>query len=210
MKKLIHLLGPVVFLFLVFGLIPMSTQAQLQAPLPNLTGIVKDTNAAIALGKAFFWDQQIGSDLQSCASCHFNAGADTRIQNEMNPGFNDITYGPTGDTAFGSTRSDMGQVAQGYMPSGAKADSNYTLTAADFPLFQLLNELDRNSPVVTGTNDRVGPSGSFSEVYDRSFPLLLPDDVCSITKASAAIFHAGPYAARQVEPRQAPPSSTPP
>ena len=75
MKKLIHLLGPVIFLFFVFGLIPMPTQAQLQAPLPNLTGIVKDTNAAIALGKAFFWDQQIGSDLQSCASCHFNAGA---------------------------------------------------------------------------------------------------------------------------------------
>ena len=92
----------------------------------------------------------------------------------------------------------------GYMPSGALAGPNYTLTAADFPLFQLLNELDRNSPVVTGTNDRVGPAGSFSEVYDRSFPLLLPDDVCSITKASAAIFHAGPYPARQVEPRHAP------
>jgi cytochrome c peroxidase len=182
----------------------MPTQAQLQAPLPNLTGIVKDKNAAIALGKAFFWDQQIGSDLQSCASCHFVAGADTRIQNEMNPGFNDITYGPTGDTAFGSTRSDTGQVPAGYMPSGALAGPNYTLTAADFPLFQLLNELDRNSPVVTGTNDRVGPAGSFSEVYDRSFPLLLPDDVCSITKASAAIFRAGPYPARQVEPRQAP------
>jgi cytochrome c peroxidase len=182
----------------------MPTEAQLQAPLPNLTGIVKDTNAAIALGKAFFWDQQVGSDLQACASCHFHAGRDTRIQNELNPGFNDITFGPGGDTTFGSTRSDTGQVSQGYMPSGAKADSNYTLTAQDFPLFQVQNELDRNSPVVTGTNDRVGPSGSFSEAYDRSFPLLLPEDICDVSKASAAIFHAGPYAARQVEPRHAP------
>lgn len=32
---------------------------------------------AIVLGKALFWDMQLGSDnVQACASCHFNAGAD--------------------------------------------------------------------------------------------------------------------------------------
>src|SRR5262249_16436181 len=39
------------------------------------------------LGKALFWDQQVGSDGQACASCHFHAGADNRSKNQLNPGF---------------------------------------------------------------------------------------------------------------------------
>src|SRR5262245_49478571 len=47
-------------------------------PLPNLTGFVRDMNSAIRLGKALFWDMQVGSDgVQACASCHFAAGADS-------------------------------------------------------------------------------------------------------------------------------------
>ena len=38
------------------------------------------------LGKALFWDQQIGSDGQACASCHFAAGSDNRSINALNPG----------------------------------------------------------------------------------------------------------------------------
>jgi cytochrome c peroxidase len=42
--------------------------------------------AAAALGKAFFWDMQVGSDtVQACASCHFSAGADDRTKNQLNP-----------------------------------------------------------------------------------------------------------------------------
>ncbi|NJL17053.1 MAG: hypothetical protein HC938_07540 [Nitrospira sp.] len=38
----------------------------------DLMEYVKDKQAAIALGKALFWDMQIGSDgVQACASCHF-------------------------------------------------------------------------------------------------------------------------------------------
>src|SRR3989449_2037288 len=47
----------------------------------NLARFIKDEQAAIALGKALFWDQQVGSDGQSCASCHFHAGADSRSKN---------------------------------------------------------------------------------------------------------------------------------
>ncbi|MFL5247337.1 MAG: cytochrome c peroxidase, partial [Myxococcales bacterium] len=44
---------------------------------PNLAAFVKNRAAAIALGKALFWDQQVGSDgVQACATCHFHAGAD--------------------------------------------------------------------------------------------------------------------------------------
>ena len=36
-----------------------------QPPLPDLSGIVTDKNAAIALGKALFWDTAAGSDGQA-------------------------------------------------------------------------------------------------------------------------------------------------
>ncbi|MGA0869258.1 MAG: cytochrome c peroxidase, partial [Planctomycetota bacterium] len=47
---------------------------------------VVDENAAILLGKALFWDQQVGSDGMACASCHFHAGADNRVAHQLSPG----------------------------------------------------------------------------------------------------------------------------
>jgi cytochrome c peroxidase len=39
------------------------------------------------LGKALFWDMQVGGDgIQSCASCHYNAGADNRVVHQLSPG----------------------------------------------------------------------------------------------------------------------------
>jgi hypothetical protein len=44
-------------------------------------------DAAIRLGKALFWDVQVGSDGEiACASCHFSAGADNRTVNTVHPG----------------------------------------------------------------------------------------------------------------------------
>ena len=44
---------------------------------------------AIELGKALFWDMQAGSDDKTaCASCHFQAGADVRWKNQLEPGPN--------------------------------------------------------------------------------------------------------------------------
>src|SRR3954449_9444677 len=81
---------------------------------PNLGDFVADKQAAIALGKAFFWEQQASSDNQmACASCHFHAGADNRLKNALNPGQ------AGGSNAFNS------------MPSSTKGGPNYTLTAAD-------------------------------------------------------------------------------
>jgi cytochrome c peroxidase len=61
-------------------------------PVPEpveLAGFVKDREAAIRLGKALFWDMQVGSDgVQACASCHFRAGADPRSKNQLSPGSN--------------------------------------------------------------------------------------------------------------------------
>ncbi|HBY60744.1 MAG TPA: cytochrome-c peroxidase [Solibacterales bacterium] len=55
--------------------------------LPPVIGIeryVQDPEALIVLGKALFWDVQAGSDGRTaCATCHFHAGADHRLRNQM-------------------------------------------------------------------------------------------------------------------------------
>lgn len=127
-------------------------------------GIIKSYGYALALGKAFYWDQQVGSDGQACASCHYNAGADIRVQNQLNPGFLDATVG--GDVAYGANRSDTGAHAAGTLASGTLAGPNVSLSAADFPLHRLADEADRDSPILTDTNDVVGSMGAFSAPFE--------------------------------------------
>ena len=55
----------------------------------NLSTFVKSKAWAIKLGKAFFWDEQVGGDGRvACATCHFSAGVDSRTINTINPGPN--------------------------------------------------------------------------------------------------------------------------
>jgi cytochrome c peroxidase len=55
----------------------------------DLTDYIANQTAAIQLGKALFWEMQAGSDNKTaCATCHFQAGADVRTRNQMNPGAN--------------------------------------------------------------------------------------------------------------------------
>src|SRR5437867_6994325 len=56
-------------------------------PVPsNLGTFVKDRNARVQLGKAFFCDIQAASDgLVSCGTCHFAGGADPRSKNTLHP-----------------------------------------------------------------------------------------------------------------------------
>jgi cytochrome c peroxidase len=91
----------------------------IQVPAPsNLGDFVKDPVMAVALGKALFWDMQVGSDgVQACASCHFRAGADPRSKNQVSPG---LRRAPSADLTYST----------GTGP-------NYQLTASDFPLTRL-------------------------------------------------------------------------
>ena len=53
----------------------------------NLTQFVANKTKVIELGKALFWDVQVGSDsVQSCATCHFHAGSDNRSKNQISLG----------------------------------------------------------------------------------------------------------------------------
>lgn len=55
---------------------------------PKVTNVGQKETLQV-LGKALFWDMQVGGDgIQACASCHFNAGADNRVVNQINPGLN--------------------------------------------------------------------------------------------------------------------------
>lgn len=79
------------------SLAPLSSVA-----VPRITGgDVVDAAAAVRLGKALFWDTQVGGDGQTaCASCHFHAGTDNRMMNVLNPGPDGI-FASGGVTAAG-------------------------------------------------------------------------------------------------------------
>src|ERR1051325_25084 len=87
---------------------PLQSLRSIPVPQPsNLDKYVRDPKALVVLGKALFWDMQIGSDGHTaCATCHFHAGADHRVQNQLSNALGDFP-------------------------------ANYTLTAADFPFHQL-------------------------------------------------------------------------
>lgn len=85
-----------------------------EVPLPgNLNDFVKNRLAAIQLGKALFWDVQVGSNgKQACATCHFSAGVDHRSNNNtVHPGANGIvnTVLPldAADFPFGAANDDI-------------------------------------------------------------------------------------------------------
>jgi cytochrome c peroxidase len=106
-----------------------------QVPVPepkNLSAFVKDRVEAVRLGKALFWDMQLGSDgLTACASCHFHAGTDNRTRNTLSPG-----------------------------PDGAfsVAAANGDLKPSAFPFHRFQDRDDRNSPFET-RDDVVGAQG---------------------------------------------------
>jgi cytochrome c peroxidase len=87
----------------------------------ELANVIKDKNAAIALGKAFFWEMQFGSDGQTaCATCHFNAGADSRTKNQTDPGLRRVD-------GNGFPSPDSTTFHSGFGP-------NHSLSLSDFPL----------------------------------------------------------------------------
>ena len=85
---------------------PPGPLKQVPVPLPaNLADFVVDRKAAIVLGKALFWDQQAGSDGLACGSCHFHAGADNRVKNQLDPGLRNERGAPVSQT-FNLTASN--------------------------------------------------------------------------------------------------------
>src|SRR3954454_16281264 len=104
--------------------------------LPQPTGssqYVRDQAALVLLGKALFWDMQAGSDGRTaCATCHFHAVADHRLENQ------------------GSNLAAAGEEAHGI------------LAQSDFPFHVLSNPANNRSTVVRDSAAVVGSAGVFS------------------------------------------------
>ncbi len=172
------------------GPLPVSLRNVPLPPVPGLLDganpIVVDKTAAIALGKALFWDQNVGSDGQACASCHFSAGADGRTKNQINPGQNAAQ--PSGQT-FDS------------LPSGT-GGPNHTLTAADFPLHRFSNPRSNSSQITFTTDDVVSSAGTFGGEFAGVSQVSGTSDQCARTPDE--VFNVGHVGTRKVEPRNTP------
>ena len=76
--------------FCLFFFVAIALQAQpslktVAVPQPtNVNQYIANRAALTLLGKALFWDMQLGSDGRTaCATCHFHAGADHRSQHQL-------------------------------------------------------------------------------------------------------------------------------
>lgn len=149
-------------------------------PIPepsNLHEFVKNDVQAIALGKALFWDMQVGSDgVQACATCHFRAGADPRSKNQVHPGF-------------------------ASNPATFDFPPNYQLTAADFPLTNFADPTDRSSALLQDSDDVVSSQGAVSV----NFMNVIRGGLRDITSGRHdPEFHVNGLETRRAEPRNTP------
>lgn len=163
-------------------------------PVPGLLDgadpVVIDKQKAIALGKALFWDQNLGSDGMACGSCHFHAGSDNRVKNQINPGIKGAGHLATAQT-FESLPS-----------SPDSGGPNYTLKSSDFPTYRFNDPLNQASGISFSTDDVVSSSGTFSGTYISSSRFTGMDDQCN--RVADPVFHIGSTGTRHVEPRNAP------
>lgn len=156
----------------------------------NLGTFVKDEKAAIKLGKALFWDMQVGSDgIQACATCHFHAGADNRSKNQISPGLLRVNANktPNPDKTFNA---------------GNVSAPNYQLKPEDFPFHKLQNPNDRSSTVLADSNDITSSQGVFNAEFQDVIPGNDKDQVTF--KPDTDGFKVGNTNVRRVEPRNTP------
>ncbi len=173
-----------------FGPIPMTLKG---APVPNVPGLVGgadpiiiNKNKALILGKALFWDINVGSDGIACASCHFHAGADRRTKNQIAP--------------IGRN-SDLPREFE-LASDGTLRGPNAILKRSDFPFFQTDNPLSPTGTSIYNNDDVVSSSGTFGGEYRDAKSIAATNDQCN--RSSDPVFHVGAKGTRKVEPRNTP------
>jgi len=154
---------------------------------PNLGEFVKNKPAAIALGKALFWDLQVGSNgMIACASCHFHAGVDNRAKNQLSPGLLRVNASgePDPDTTFNAGKGP-----------------NSVLQPADFPFHKLADPNNASSPVLAHTNDVAGSQGVFLAKFIDTVPGSSAEEVEVVPDP---VFNVQGINVRQVTERNTP------
>ncbi|MBI3775341.1 MAG: cytochrome C peroxidase [Gammaproteobacteria bacterium] len=181
-----------------------ATQRDGGVPLPpNLSEFIKDRRAALQLGKALFWDMQVGSDgVQACASCHFHAGADDRSKNALNPALR-IIFDDYAGPVVGYFNAEFANAAFRYETRQA----NETVTRADFPFVKSIQEINRTAdgivePARNNSNDIAGSMGMFFTQFSGVRP---GSPVDAGTPQFDPVFNVhGRSSVRRVEPRNTP------
>ncbi len=149
-------------------------------PLPkNLDKFVRDRPTAARLGKALFFEQAIGSDGNGCVSCHFHAGADNRVKNQLSPDFIRVQNVRDGDiNGFHATPVDRDFLFQEPYPVDPAWGPNYSLLAEDFPFVKFIgngNNVatsgDTINPAAGNTNDVASSQGVFFTQFLSVDPL---------------------------------------
>ncbi|BCR03808.1 hypothetical protein DESUT3_08770 [Desulfuromonas versatilis] len=151
---------------------------------PDLNDYVTDRQAAIQLGKAFFWDMQAGSDeVQACASCHFHAGVDNRAKNQLTPGLLDPEE--PDPPLFDVTRTGGG-------------GPNYTLNKQDFFFPREFNDVASSQGVFHRQFDGL-------KCTTKRFLWKAPEEDCvELCTPLDDIFQVRGVKTRRVEPRHTP------
>ncbi|WP_394754269.1 cytochrome-c peroxidase [Crenothrix sp.] len=150
--------------------------------------IVINKTAAIQLGKALFWDINVGSDGMACASCHFHAGADGRVINQLSTGA--LHAKAKTSTTFQHTAT------------GGVGGVNYKIRVSDFPFYQLTDPTNRDSKVVFSTDDVFSSAGVFLRSFKQANASDTVHDDC--TSKDDSIYHIGDLNARQSQARHTP------
>src|SRR6185437_9396832 len=160
----------------------------------EINDLIRNKPAAIALGKALFWDMQSGSDgFTACATCHFNAGADSRSMNQIDPGLRRVD-------SNGNAAADSTIFFPGFGP-------NHQLSMSDFPLHKLSDPTNSNSAVMSDNNNIVGSQGQFLNTFNDVVMGLGPE---TVTPVDDPVWHisdsnGAPMNVRRSTPRNAPP-----
>lgn len=123
--------------------------------------------------------------MESCASCHFHAGADNRSKNQINPGLLRVNAdgSPNPDTTF-----DVG------------GSPNYQLKPENYPFHKLSNP-DDSTTVVADSNDVTSSQGVFNTEFVTVTPGKAVDQVKLVPDP---VFNVGGTNVRRVEPRNTP------
>jgi cytochrome c peroxidase len=160
-----------------------------RVPLPaNLDEFLNAANpsarlAAAQLGKALFWDQAVGSDGQACASCHFHAGVDNRLKNQLNPNITRVEALRQGGIIGYHAARSAGDTE--FQLVGGGRGPNYALKTTDFPFVKDLGAGDAHGrnvlpatangiptlgPAPGNTNDTAASQGVFFTRFDAVDP----------------------------------------
>ncbi len=162
----------------------------------DIGNYIQNQFAAIQLGKALFWDMQVGSDgIQACGTCHFHAGADRRTTNQLNPGTN------AGDSQLGNNELGLPELAPGAL------SLNQKVTATHFPFHRLTDQNTQGEPlsnpsnVVSDINDVMSSQG----VTLMEFVDIEPGNPVDLgNPIPDPVFHVNGINIRRVEPRHTP------